>query len=102
MRLPWRSVGGYPPQSLNEDAVFFRRIHETLNQSFVAHPLNRNDRFFLLRGKSKYKHMCMKGGESPLDLTPGHYELKPSPIADTVLRQRVDQLVEARKPFISI
>ncbi|PQO37416.1 glycosyltransferase family 2 protein [Bremerella cremea] len=93
----WRRVGGYPAQHLNEDDAFFQRVHEALQQSFISYPLLSEDRFFVLRGKSKYEHMCMSGGDSPLDLAPGNFELEPSPIADATLRQHVDQLIQTRQ-----
>ena len=93
----WQRVGGYPPQHLNEDAAFFHRIHSLLGQSFVSYPLVSEDRFFVLRGKSKYKHMCMNGGENPLNLIPGNFELEPCSIADMLLRQQTEQLILTRQ-----
>lgn len=98
----WRQVGGYPIQNLNEDSLFFGRIHQRLNSSFLAYPLNQEDRFFVLRGKSKYAHMSISGGQNPLDLTPGHYDLRPLPIVDTLLREQVEQLIRDRNTHRSV
>lgn len=97
----WREVGGYPPRTLNEDSDFFDRIHRHLNESFIAHPIAREDRLFVLRGKSRYAHISISGGENPLDLTPGQYSLEPKPIADESLKQHVEELIrlhQAKKP----
>ncbi|PQO43820.1 glycosyltransferase family 2 protein [Blastopirellula marina] len=93
----WRQVGGYPIQNLNEDSLFFGRIHQRLNSSFLAYPLNQEDRFFVLRGKSKYAHMSIGGGQNPLNLTPGRYDLQPAPIADEQLREQVAELIQERE-----
>lgn len=89
----WREVGGYPPRTLNEDSDFFDRIHQHLSESFIAHPIAREDRLFVLRGKSRYAHISISGGENPLDLTPGKYCLEPKPIADEPLRLHVEELI---------
>lgn len=108
----WKQVGGYPSRSLNEDSAFFDRIHQHLGEEFISVPISRENRFFVLRGKSKYEHLSISGGTNPLDLTPGHYRLKPRPIADQDLRHHVDELIRInqlsnsnyanRKPFISV
>lgn len=105
----WRRAGGYPAKNLHEDKFFFDRVHKTLGKSFITYPIAPIDRFFILRAKSKYKHMCMPGGAQALDLTAGDYWIKPTPIADPDLRAHVDPLLQARqaaqsesKPFISV
>ncbi len=92
-KILWREVGGYPPRTLNEDSDFFDRIHQHLNESFIAHPIAREDRLFVLRGKSRYAHISISGGENPLDLTPGKYRLEPKAIADEALKQHVEELI---------
>ncbi len=92
----WRRAGQYPAKDLHEDKVFFERVHKTLGKPFLSFPIEATDRFFVLRVKSKYKHMCMPGGAQSPDLTPGEYWIEPTPIADRDLRTHVDQLLHAR------
>lgn len=90
----WKQVGGYPSRSLNEDSGFFDNIHQHLGQEFITSSIGESDRLFVLRGKSKYKHLSISGGMNPLDLTPGQYRLKPAPIADQELQNHVDELIQ--------
>ena len=92
----WRRVGGYPPKGVGEDADFFARIHRELGKEFIKYPLAREDRFYVLRGKSHYQHMSITGGEHPLDTTPQEREITPLPVRDPVLSESCDRLAEAR------
>ncbi|MEC5129028.1 glycosyltransferase family A protein [Verrucomicrobiales bacterium BCK34] len=90
----WESVGGYPAKDLAEDEVFFQKVHQKLCHEFVKYPIAPQDRFMIMRGKSHYKHMSIKGGENPLDTKRGHYEIRRQEIADESLlekfRERID------------
>ncbi|HEX4055488.1 MAG TPA: glycosyltransferase [Tepidisphaeraceae bacterium] len=92
----WQQVGGYPARGVGEDAEFFAKIHESLGQEFIKFPLDRIDRFFVLRGTSEYAHMSMAGGAKPLDLSPGRRIVVPRPIADPVLKSSCDRLIQER------
>ena len=92
----WRSVGGYPHCGVGEDAQFFDRIHRLLPDTRTRRTIGRDDRFMILRGKSRYAHMCMGGGEKPLDVRPGRYEIEPKPIADPLLRSHYEDRIARR------
>jgi glycosyltransferase involved in cell wall biosynthesis len=91
----WRQAGGYPSQGVGEDCEFFARIHQLLKKEFIKFPIDRTDRFFVLRGTSAYAHMSMPGGAKPSDLSPGKRIVVPCPIADPVLRSACDNLIES-------
>lgn len=90
----WAAVDGYPHQSLGEDAVFFDRIHKLLGLPFITSAVAKYKRPAILRGVSPYEHLSISGGKKPLDLTPGVYEIQPTPIADNLLRRSKDLLIE--------
>jgi glycosyltransferase involved in cell wall biosynthesis len=92
-RSLWRRVGGYPPQGVGEDAEFFRRIHKDLQKEFIKYPLDPENRFYILRGKSLYQHMSMGGGEKPLDTGPASIAIVPIPIRDPILRQACETAI---------
>lgn len=96
-RALWDRVEGYPTQNLNEDRMFFEQIHRALDQSFIAFPIRQEDRFFVLRGKSKYSHMSIAGGENPLDVTPGLYPIEATSISDPMLKRHAAALIEIRR-----
>ncbi|MCG8650963.1 MAG: glycosyltransferase family 2 protein [Pirellulales bacterium] len=89
----WRRAGGYPARSLGEDTEFFNRIHQVLDREFIKYPIPEQDRFFVLRGKSRYRHMSIEGGENQLDTTPGIYQIEPRKIQDPMLRSITDRLI---------
>ena len=89
----WKTVGGYPSQSLGEDAIFFDRIHNFLDLPFIKSPVAKFERPAILRGVSPYKHLSIDGGKQPLKVTPGVYDIVPSPIVDDCLRQSVESLI---------
>jgi len=89
----WREAGGYPAQGVGEDCEFFARIHRLLKREFIKFPLDRADRFFVLRGTSAYAHMSIPGGTKPPDLTPGKRTVVPRPIGDPVLRSACEKLI---------
>lgn len=89
----WQRVGGYPAMDVGEDQVFFDRIHRLLGESFIKYPIAEKDRSFILRGKSQYRHSSMRGGEQPLDTSPGVYYIDPRPIADDRLRAAYERLI---------
>jgi hypothetical protein len=92
----WRDVGGYCAMNIGEDATFFDSIHQLLNEDWIAHPLRPVDRFFILRGKSRYQHMSIGGGQEPLNTKPGRYVISPCPIDDPVLRSVYEELIAQR------
>ncbi|QDT14241.1 glycosyltransferase family 2 protein [Alienimonas californiensis] len=95
----WRSVGGYPAQGVGEDAVFFQRVHERLGEEHIVHPIAPDDRFLILRGKSRYPHMSHAGGQGALDTTPGRIRIEPQPIADPLLYSHyVDRVARRGAP----
>ena len=92
----WSRVGGYPDQGVGEDAEFLRKIDTELGEEFLKYPLESQDRFFLMRGKSHYAHMSIGGGDQPADERPGRYPIVPQPIADPILRMHYDRLIRER------
>jgi len=91
----WRRVGGYPAMGVGEDARFFERVHRELGEDFIKFPIAREERFFVLRGRSRYAHASIDGGEQPLDTTPGEYPISPVPIEDPLLREVFGGLIAA-------
>ena len=89
----WETVGGYPQQSLGEDAVFFKRIHEFLGLPFITMPVLKYKRPGILRGASPYEHLSISGGKESLDSAPGEFNVRPIPIADTCLRQAAESII---------
>ncbi len=89
----YKQVDGYPEIDLGEDRVFFEKVHRVLNSDFIKYPIKEEDRFSILRGYSKYNHMCMAGGKNELDLTEGIYDIIPIPIEDIKLRNQHNQLI---------
>ncbi|TWU18574.1 glycosyltransferase family 2 protein [Allorhodopirellula heiligendammensis] len=89
----WETVGGYPQQSLGEDAVFFKRIHEFLGLPFITMPVLKYKRPGILRGASPYQHLSINGGQKSLDSAPGEFNVRPIPIADTCLRQAAESII---------
>lgn len=90
----WKKVQGYPSIDVGEDSQFFSKIHQLLEQEFITYPIDRMDRFFILRAKSDYPHMCMDGGSGELETDAGNIELQPRPIADPLLQCRYHELVQ--------
>ena len=90
-------VGGYPEMDLGEDSEFFKKIHLLLKQSFIKYPISEADRFFILRGYSKYNHMCMTGGQNELYLTEGVFDVTPKKIEDLKLLKQYNRLVLERR-----
>jgi NPCBM/NEW2 domain/Glycosyl transferase family 2 len=96
----WRAVNGYPPITLKEDSAFSRRVDDHFGRSADA-PLEtcqiaRHDRFMILRGKSRYRHTSIVGGQSDPETSPGRIPIAPRPIADDRLRKLHDALIESR------
>ncbi|WP_146393485.1 glycosyltransferase [Allorhodopirellula solitaria] len=89
----WETVGGYPQQSLGEDAVFFKRIHEFLGLPFITMPVLKYKRPGILRGASPYQHLSINGGQKSLDSAPGEFDVRPVPIADPCLRQAAESII---------
>lgn len=92
-RDAWQRVGGYPAMDVREDAEFIDHIAGQLGIPFQRFPVNVFDRSFILRGKSKYAHMSMKGGNNPLDTSQASIQINPIDIADEQLRFHRDQLI---------
>ncbi len=80
---------------VGEDARFFERVHRELGGAFIKYPIAREERFFVLRGKSRYAHASIDGGEQPLDTAPGEYPISPVPIEDPLLREVCEGLIAA-------
>ncbi|MEO8494733.1 MAG: glycosyltransferase [Planctomycetota bacterium] len=93
----WERVGGYAAMNVGEDAEFFARIHKHLGQEFLKYAIRNSDRFMILRGKSRYRHMSIGGGIEPSDTTAGEYHIQPRPIADPCLRRIVKRLIATRE-----
>lgn len=93
-RRLWDAVGKYPAASLGEDKLFFKSIHERLVKEFISYPIPRDDRFFILRGKSDYAHMSIAGGAGPLDTHPVKHKITPRDIQDSLLRELRDRHLE--------
>lgn len=93
----WRRAGSYPAMGVGEDARFFEQVHRELRKEFIKYPIDREKRFFVLRGKSRYAHMSIDGGEQPLDTTPGEYPITPAPIEDHLLKEVCEGLIAAYK-----
>lgn len=89
----WAQVGGYPAMGVGEDGRFFDHVRQALGEIALTSPVPRDRRYFILRGKSDYPHMCMPGGTGRLQTTPGTYPIEPNPIQDEVLRGHYDRLV---------
>jgi glycosyltransferase involved in cell wall biosynthesis len=92
----WRAAGRYPAQTFGEDAVLAQRMLETIGQDWPSYAIARYDRVFVMRGISKYHHTSIDGGQCPPDTTPGEIVLEPRCIADPVLREVVESLIEIR------
>ncbi|MEM1353913.1 MAG: glycosyltransferase [Planctomycetota bacterium] len=93
----WRRVNGYAAMDWCEDTDFSDRVHAELGQDFLRYRIDEADRFFILRGKSRYAHMSMPGGDSPLDISPrGTIIIQPYAIQDTGLLDKKNQLVAFR------
>lgn len=93
----WREVGGYPARNVSEDSAFFNKIDRMLGKGFHTQPIRPEDRFFILRGKSRYRHISMVGGEGELDLTPGEYRIAPCDLSDPLLCRLRDAHIERRR-----
>lgn len=91
----WGRAGGYPHRGVGEDAEFFARVHRELGRDFIKYPIMRDDRFFVLRGKSFYHHMSINGGEHPPDTGPMDRRIEPLPVRDPVLHEACRRLEEA-------
>ncbi|GIX04968.1 MAG: hypothetical protein KatS3mg114_0837 [Planctomycetaceae bacterium] len=92
----WREVGGYPAQTLNEDTAFVRRALEQLKIDWSGDPISRSDRVMVMRGKSKYTHTSISGGQGSPDTRSGEIVLTPAPISDPVLRSFTERLIARR------
>jgi glycosyltransferase involved in cell wall biosynthesis len=88
----WQRVGGYPPQGVGEDAVFFQKIHRELDEDFIKYPLAKPSRFYVMRGTSRYHHMSIGGGMEPLDTTPLECNVVPVPVQDPILWEACELL----------
>ncbi|MEM9702778.1 MAG: glycosyltransferase family A protein [Planctomycetota bacterium] len=91
-------VGGYPAVDLGEDALFFKKIHELLDEEHLVAPIEPDDRYFIMRAKSPYAHMSIGGGKRPLNTKPGRHLVEPRPIADPLLRSHYEERCDRRGP----
>jgi glycosyltransferase involved in cell wall biosynthesis len=92
----WEQVGGYPAKGVGEDADFFAKIHAHLKRDFISYPINLSDRFFILRGRSKYHHMSISGGMGELNTSPGTFMINPKEIEDPLLRSHFMRRIATR------
>ena len=90
----WRAAGCYPAQTFGEDAVLAHRMLKRIGQGWPSYAIAKYDRVLVMRGKSKYQHTSISGGEQPPDTLPAEIALVPKRIADAVLREVVESLVE--------
>lgn len=96
----WQDVGGYPPFTIGEDAHFIHKVHCHLSSDFIARPIDQEDRFLILRGKSHFPHVSQGGGTGTLELRPGEFMVRPQPINDPILKACVSELTTRRSPSI--
>lgn len=93
----WRSVGGYPPQTLGEDAVFLSAALHHLGIEWIRDDISRFDRLMIMRCKSKYAHTSISGGLHPPDTAAGEIQVVPCPIDDAVLAKVTKRLIDRRQ-----
>lgn len=93
----WASVGGYPEQTHGEDIGFLAKVLEHLAMDWPRDTISRRNRFFIMRGHSKYSHTSLGGGQRGPDVTTQEVVLQPNSIGDPVLRAVSDRLVLLRE-----
>ena len=92
----WHAVGGYPHQTLGEDAVFLSNALQQLGIDWIRDEISRFDRLMIMRCKSKYAHTSISGGSHPPYTRPGEIEILPSELDDPVLESAMKKLIERR------
>lgn len=92
----WKDAGGYPARNDCSDRFFFERIHACLGETDLYYAIHPSDRYYILRGRSHYRHWSIPGGRFPLDTAPGDFEIVPKPIADPVLRRAFQRHSDGR------
>ncbi|SFJ57686.1 glycosyltransferase family 2 protein [Planctomicrobium piriforme] len=93
----WQAVGGYPPLSNAEDTALMRKFLDHLSIAWPQDPIRRYDRPMIMRGKSKYHHTSIGGGEHPPDTRTGEIRLVPCDIQDPILRDCRDRLLKEHR-----
>ncbi len=92
----WDKAGRYPPLNLGEDHALADQMSAVLGRDWPRFELPRFERFYILRGRSKYHHTSIAGGVQELDTTPGVFLLEPASIEDPVLSEVTDELIASR------
>jgi glycosyltransferase involved in cell wall biosynthesis len=92
----WRAAGGYPAQTVGEDTALARKMLAILGKEWPRFDVARYDRFFIMRGKSKYHHTAIAGGSEEPDTIPGCFLLEPRKIDDPILYEVAAELVQLR------
>ena len=92
----WLAVGGYPQQTMGEDAVFLTKAIKHMGIDWPRDKIQRNDRFLIMRGKSKYVHTSIGGGQQEPDTRSGEIFVSPAPIYDNSLRNATESLIRSR------
>ncbi|WP_231741101.1 Stf0 family sulfotransferase [Thalassoglobus neptunius] len=90
----WEASGGYPHITLNEDSGLFRKMHEFLGSDWLTYPIERADRYMIMRCASLYSHTSIAGGKRPPNTSPGTIEISPRPIQDRLLRHAAEGIIE--------
>ena len=97
-----RQAGGYPEMDTGEDTEFYNRTRQTLGEDpdvWVTYPIDAADRYYILRGLSRYRHMSFGGSIGDLDIQPGVHVVEPAEIDDPVLKDVFSRLVAGRNHF---
>ncbi len=98
----WRRAGGYPEMDTGEDTQFYFRVREVMGgnpDDWITYPIERADRYYILRGLSRYRHMSIAGGTGELDTTEGDYCVRPKAIGDPNLADVFARLIAGRGCF---
>lgn len=95
----WALVGGYPEITLGEDSGFIARALRSLDREFDGQKLSYLDRFFILRGKSPYRHTSIEGGLADAEIAIGAIQLTPKGIEDRALFHATRRLAYRRRAF---
>lgn len=92
----WATVGGYPDQTHGEDIGLLTKILELLASEWSRETITRWNRFFVMRGYSKYYHTSINGGRQGPDIEAKEIVLQANPIEDPILRAASEQLIRQR------
>ncbi len=90
------SAGRYSEKDVGEDLDLFNRMKSELNIESINYPIDKLNRFFIIRGTSQYYHTAMGGGFDPLDTTQKVFTIRPSKTKDLLLRSYFEKLIHDR------